>query len=138
MDHNLIDQLILALLRTPVDQRTPECITEALQRIVEAATPNELKQTGDLPGKSTSASIQQEQLKLAAVASFLKEELNYRNCSTQLSIDEYSSDHHQTLTILLSSHESSAESFLVGYGRTAEDALRDLHAVKKTRTELAA
>jgi len=132
MDHNLIDQQILALLRTPVDQRTPECITEALQRIVQAAEPNELEQT-------TITSLQREQLKLAAVARFLKEELNYRACSTQLSIDDYSSGQHQTLTILLTSHESTSDdSFMIGHGSTAEDALRDLHTVKKTRTELAA
>ncbi|NWA25789.1 hypothetical protein HX866_12900 [Pseudomonas gingeri] len=139
MDHNLIDQQILALLRTPIDQRTPECLAEALQRIAEATEPNEPGPIAALPGQTNPTSIQREQLKLAAIASLLKQESNYRASSTQLNISEYNSDRYQTLTILLTTHESSSDdSFMIGSGSTAEGALRDLHTVKKTRTELVA
>jgi hypothetical protein len=132
MDNDLIDQQILELLRTPVTNRTQLHVASALARIAEAAQLIQASRPDDFGTQPYLFELQREQLKLAAIADFLGEELNFKHCDTQLNIRESGLTWHTALTVLFTNPNSQAgDPFLIGHGNTAEEALRDLHTMIK-------
>lgn len=115
MNSNLIDQQLIELLRIPAAQRTQANIAEAIDQIRAAAqldaTPPNL--------------AYQEHSKLAAIVEFLAVELDMKTHNTML-------DSHESQIYSLSAvmHENAEGLYLMGYGKTAEEALKDLHPVK--------
>lgn len=127
MDNDLIDQQILELLRTSAANRTQLHVASALSRIAEAA---QLDQA--LWVQPNLIKLQHEHLKLAAIADFLGEELNFRHRDTQLNIRESGLTWHSALSVLFSNPDSQVgDPFLIGHGNTAEEALRDLRTMIK-------
>lgn len=127
MNNDLIDRHILSLLRLPAEQRTQDRVALVLAGIAQAAQ-LETATLGHLLTEQNK--LQQEQLKLAAIADFLRQELNFEHCNAQLDLCESDNDWGQPLTVLLSN--TGGDIFMYGRGQTAESALRDLHPVTKT------
>ena len=113
MNSNLIDQHLIELLRIPAEQRTHENIAETINRIGSAA------QLDAAP----LIQIYQEHAKLAAIVEFLAAELGMQRHDTSLWTRE---GHTQSLNAVLSDAEGQ---YLMGFGKTAEEALKDLHPV---------
>jgi hypothetical protein len=113
MNTNLIDQHLIELLRIPAEQRTQETIAETINRIGSAA------QLDAAP----LSQIHQEHTKLAAIIEFLAAELGMDRHDTSLFIRE---GHTQSLNAVLSDAEGQ---YLMGFGTTAEEVLKDLHPV---------
>ncbi|QGA51470.1 hypothetical protein [Pseudomonas brassicacearum] len=129
MDNELIDEQILALPRIPAEQSTLKSLIDALQQIAETTDRSAPVQTDGMSDYIDLVLVQREQLKLCAIGVFLMEEYGYTWCSVTNSSDVSNDDRHITLSIILTSDQ---DHFLIGYGNTAEKALRDLHKVKRT------
>ena len=113
MNSNLIDQHLIELLRIPAEQRTQENIAETLNRIGSAA------QLDAAPLSQTH----QEHIKLAAIIEFLAAELGMDRHDTSLFIREGNTP---SLNAILSAPEGM---YLMGFGTTAAEVLKDLHPV---------
>ncbi|WP_397452501.1 hypothetical protein [Pseudomonas sp. NA-150] len=117
MNNETIDRLLIRLLRTPEDERTQEHVVEALALVREAANLEATSQ--DEPFK--------EQLKLAAIAELLTSELNMSNFSVSLDMRGLGVHRIQSLSLSMT---GSDKTWFFGYGKTAEEALKDLHEHK--------
>lgn len=118
MNSNLIDQHLIDLLRIPAEQRTQANIAEAMNQIRAAA----LLDTVPL------ILAHKEHSKLAAIVEFLAEELGMNTHDTTLCIRE--SQAH-SLAAFMSDIPDGLR--LMGFGKTAEEALKDLHPVKTSK-----
>lgn len=127
MNNDLIDLHILSLLRLPAEQRTHKQVALVLADIAQAA---QLETTVQFNPLSEHALLQQEQLKLAAIAELLRQELNFEHCSAQLDLRENANEWGNPLTVMLTT--IGGDLFMFGSGRSAEEALRDLHPVLKS------
>jgi len=129
MNHNLIDMQILELLRIPANQRTQERVAFALTAIAQAAE----SRAPVVPQLEQSAktTMQQEQIKLAALTEFLRQELGFDYCSVTLDINQDNYKQNDSLTTFIGSDEG--DNFMVGRGLNAESALRDLHTIAKPK-----
>ncbi|MHC8343322.1 hypothetical protein [Pseudomonas sp. RT6P73] len=117
MNNNLIDQYLIELLRIPAEQRTQENIAETINRIGSAAQLD----------ASPLSQIHQEHAKLVAIVEFLAAELGIQRHDTSLWIRE---GHTQSLSAILSDAEGQ---YLMGFGETAEEVLKDLHTVARNK-----
>ncbi|MNF69061.1 hypothetical protein D3C84_509340 [compost metagenome] len=115
MNSNLIDQHLIDLLRIPAEQRTQANIAEAMNQIRAAA----------LLDAAPLSLAQQEHSKLAAIVEFLAVELDMKSYDTVLDIRE-----RQTYTLSAMMRVNSDGQYLMGFGQTAEEVLKDLHSVK--------
>lgn len=118
MNNNLIDQHLIDLLRIPAEQRTQANIAEAINRIGAAAQLD----TASLSRKH------QEHAKLAAIVEFLAAELGIERHDTSLWIREGQT---QSLHAILS--DAPDGMYLMGFGNTAEEVLKDLHPVARCK-----
>ena len=118
MNHEAIDRQLIELLRLPVTQRSPEHLSAALTNIAAAADVEAVART----------MLQQEQLKLLAIAELLSQDLktDINNVSLELALDE----RFTSLSLWMQQLEGGA---WVGRGNTAEEALRDLHEVRSPK-----
>ena len=131
MNHNLIDLHILNLLRLPAEERTQERVALALTDIADAAQKSTDTKANPLMAQTI---LQKEQLKLAAIADFLRQALELEHGSAELELREPSNEWDKPLTVILSTDKS--KTIMIGRGQTAEEALRDLYTI--TRPEQAA
>lgn len=127
MNNDLIDLHILSLLRLPAEQRTQARVALALADIAQAAQLEPAMQANPLTVQNR---LQQEQLKLAAIADFLRRELSFEHCSAQLDLRENTNEWSNPLTVLLTT--MGGDIFMFGCGGSAEEALRDLHPILKS------
>lgn len=118
MNSNLIDQHLIELLRIPAEQRSQENIAETINRIGSAAQLD----------ASPLSQIHQEHAKLAAIVEFLAAELGMQRHDTSLWIRE---GHTQSLNAILSDDPEGL--YLMGFGKTAEEVLKDLHPVARNK-----
>ena len=118
MNSNLIDQHLINLLRIPAEQRTQVNIAEAINQISTAA------QLDAAP----LILAQQEHIKLAAIIEFLAVELGVKSQNTVLDIRE-----SQTYSLSAVMRVNSDGQYLMGFGKTAEEVLKDLHPVKANK-----
>ena len=118
MNSNLIDQHLIDLLRIPAEQRTPEDIVDAISSIGIAA------QIDLVP----AGPLQQEQMKLAAIVDFLATELDIETYDISLSLRERQFPSISPLCAFMKDSTDGVR--LIGFGRTAEEVLKDLHAVE--------
>ncbi|NVZ62027.1 hypothetical protein HX867_08030 [Pseudomonas gingeri] len=135
MDHNMIDQQLLALLRVPAEQRTSEGLAEALQGVAKAAALDDLTLTATNSEQMHLPSLQREQIKLVALGEFLMHELECNSYTVQLDVAKYEFGPSAQLTIILARHSqpsapSNCTRLMIGSGKTAEAALRDLHEIQ--------
>ncbi|MGH8351585.1 MAG: hypothetical protein ACRES5_34305 [Pseudomonas sp.] len=114
MNSNLIDQHLINLLRIPAEQRTQTNIAEAINQISAAS------QLDAAP----LILAQQEHIKLAAIVEFLAVELDLKSHHTVLDIRE-----SQAYSLNAMMRVNSDGQYLMGFGKTAEEVLRDLHSV---------
>ena len=128
MNNDLIDLHILSLLRIPAEQRTQARVALALADIAQAAR----LETAMLANPVTEQNrLQQEHLKLAAIAEFLRQELGFEHCSVPLDLRESYNQWDRPLSVILSNYKG--ETFMHGRGRTAEECLQDLCTLVKSR-----
>lgn len=118
MNNDLIDQHLIDLLRIPVVQRTQTNIAEAINQIGAAA------QLEAAP----LILAHQEHSKLAAIVEFLAVELDVKRHDTTLNI---SGSEAYSLSVIMSVTPDGM--YLMGFGKTAEEALKDLHSVKANK-----
>jgi hypothetical protein len=118
MNSNLLDQHLIDLLRIPAEQRTQANIAEAINQIRAAA---QLEAT-------PLNMAHQEHSKLAAIVEFLAVELDMKAHNTTLDIRE---SHPYTLSTIMRVNNDGL--YLMGFGQTAEEALKDLHPVKANK-----
>lgn len=118
MNSNLIDQHLINLLRIPAEQRTQVNIAEALNQINAAA------QLDAAP----LILAQQEHIKLVAIVEFLAVELDVKSHYTALDIREF-----QAYSLSAMMRVNSDGQYLMGFGQTAEEVLKDLHPVKANK-----
>jgi ABC-type hemin transport system substrate-binding protein len=118
MNSNLIDQHLIDLLRIPAEQRTQANIAEAINQIGAAAQLH----------AEPLILAQQEHIKLAAIAEFLAVELDLKSYYTTLDIRESQA---YSLSVIMT--VNSDGHYLMGFGNTAEEALKDLHLVKANK-----
>ncbi|KPA91049.1 hypothetical protein PF66_02387 [Pseudomonas asplenii] len=136
MDHNLIDQQILALLRTPVEQRTVENLAAALHSIATAASLVEAPFTAPHADLQRLINLHREQVKLSYYSELLLPVLGYTSYDVCLYANTGDYGSNVTLSTILSpktDFSASANELptLFGSGKTAQDALRDLHPIAK-------
>jgi len=118
MNSNLIDQHLMNLLRIPAEQRTQASIAEAVNQINAAAQID-----------TTPLSVaHQEHSKLAAIVEFLAVELNIKKHDTNL----YAREAH-TYSLSAMMRVNPDGEYLMGFGQTAEEVLKDLHPVKANK-----
>ncbi|NWD04075.1 hypothetical protein [Pseudomonas gingeri] len=125
MDHNMIDQQLLALLRISTEQRTPEIIAATAASLIDL-----LMVTTD-PGLKSLITLQREQLKLSALAEFLKGEIGYK--TSVVSTSHHLSHEYQAAEVsihLLNHKDGTQAPGMAGYGQTAEAALRNLRTIE--------
>lgn len=113
MNNELIDQQILDLLRIPAYQRTPDDIAEAINGIAAAA---QLETAPLCP-------IQHEQLKLRAIVQLLAEDMQAEEYGVTLELSPMADNWRAPLSMLI---KLGPGSHLIGFGKTAEEVLRDL------------
>lgn len=130
MNNDLIDQQIIGLLRIPTEQRSQEQVAMALAGIAQAAQLETATLAAPLREETILITLQQGQLKLAAIADFLRRELHLEHSNAQLDLREANNTWVPPLSVMLMN--SSSDIFMLGYGRTAEEALYDLHTVAKS------
>jgi ABC-type hemin transport system substrate-binding protein len=116
--NNLIDQHLINLLRISTEQRTQANIAETINQINAAAQLD-----------ATPLSLaQQEHSKLAAIVEFLAVELDMKSHDTVLDIRE-----SQVYSLSAMMRVNFDGQYLMGFGQTAEEVLRDLHPVKANK-----
>lgn len=120
MDHNLIDQQILNLLRIPAVQRNQADIAEAVNRIAAAA---QLDMTPLGP-------LQNEQIKLAAIVDFLAKEMNAKYYTVDLAM----TDRNDPSRPLYARINIDLDNSLFGFGDTAEETLKNLRPETRRKT----
>ena len=127
MNHDLIDLHILDLLRIPVEERTQERVALALTDIADAA-----QQVTDTKANPLMAQtiLQKEQLKLAAIADFLRQALELEHGTAELELRAPYNEWDKPLTVILSTDKS--KTIMVGRGQTAEEALRELRTIARS------
>ncbi|TFY92778.1 hypothetical protein DYL59_02105 [Pseudomonas kairouanensis] len=113
MNNALIDQQILELLRIPANRRTPDDIAKAINGIAAAA---QLETAPLCP-------IQHEVLKLQAIVEFLAEDMRAEEHSVTLELSPTGDDWRAPLSTLI---KLGPGSHLIGFGKTAEEVLRNL------------
>lgn len=113
MNHKQIDQQILDLLRIPALQRTPDDIAKAINGIAAAA---QLETAPLCP-------IQHEQLKLRAIVQLIAEDMQAKEYSVTLELSPMADDWRTPLSTLI---KLGSGSHLIGFGKTAEEVLKDL------------
>jgi len=118
MNSNLIDQHLINLLRIPAEQRTQTNIAEAINQISAAA------QLDAAP----LIQAQQEHSKLAAIVAFLALELSLESHDTVFDIRE-----SQAYSLSAMMRGNSDGQYLMGFGQTAEQVLKDFHPVKANK-----
>lgn len=118
MNNDLIDQRLIDLLRIPAEQRTQTNIAEAINQIGAAA------QLEVAP----LILAHQEHSKLAAIVEFLAMELEIKRHDTTLATRESQA---YSLSVIMSGDHDGL--YLMGFGKTAEEALKDLHPVKANK-----
>lgn len=118
MNNNQIDQHLIDLLRIPVEQRTQANIAEAINHIGAAARLD----------VAPLSQIHEEHAKLAAIVEFLAAELGTKRHDTSLWLREGQA--HSLNAILSVAPEGP---YLMGFGNTAEEVLKDLHPVARNK-----
>ncbi|VVM50672.1 hypothetical protein [Pseudomonas fluorescens] len=118
MNSILIDQQLIDLLRIPAEQRTQTNIAAAIHQISVAA------QLDVAP----LILAQQEHSKLAAIVEFLAVELDMKSHDTVLDIRE-----SRAYSLSAMMRVNSEGLYLMGFGQTAEEVLKDLHPVKANK-----
>ncbi|TFY95929.1 hypothetical protein DYL61_00440 [Pseudomonas nabeulensis] len=113
MNNELIDQQILDLLRIPAYQRTADDIAEAINGITAAS---QLETAPLCP-------IQHEQLKLRAIVQLLAEDMQAEEYGVTLELSPMADNWRAPLSMLI---KLGPGSHLIGFGKTAEEVLRDL------------
>ncbi|MGY1952528.1 hypothetical protein [Pseudomonas pergaminensis] len=113
MNNEQIDQHILDLLRIPAYRRTPDDIAKAINGIAAAA---QLETAPLCP-------IQHEQFKLRAIVQFLAEDMRAEEYDVTLELSPRAVDRGTPLSMLI---KLGPGSHLIGFGKTAEEVLRDL------------
>jgi hypothetical protein len=116
MDNELIDKCLIDLLRTPPEQRTKDAIACLISQLATA-------RSLDLEA------YYQEHTKLIAMADFLTAESDQDQYWVHLNYCLYPSGPSVSLSLWLASADGTLSE--VGYGLTAEEALRDLHTIKR-------
>lgn len=114
MNSNLIDQHLIDLLRIPAEQRTQANIAKAINQIGAAAQLH----------AEPLILAQQEHIKLTAIVEFLAAELDVKSHNIMLDIREA-----QAYSLRAVMRVNSDGHYLMGFGNTAEEALKDLHLV---------
>ena len=118
MNSNLIDQHLIDLLRIPAERRTQAIIAEAINQIGAAAQLN-----------ATPLNMaHKEHSKLAAIVEFLALELDMKAHITTLDTRESQS---YTLSAMMRVNYDGL--YLMGFGQTAQEALKDLHPVQASK-----
>ncbi|RMQ45999.1 hypothetical protein ALQ04_01648 [Pseudomonas cichorii] len=125
MNHEEIDRQLIELLRTPAQERTPGIIESSIALICTAA---ELETAPATP-------TQQEQIKLIAIIERLACDLKTtnNNVTLELSADD-PNPIHQALHLSMRLPNGN---YLFGWGRTAEETLRDMREVVPTKAKAA-
>lgn len=118
MNNDLIDQCLIDLLRIPAEQRTQTSIAKAI---------NQISATAQLDAAPLSLA-HQEHSKLAAIVEFLAVELDMKTHDTCLDIRE---SQVCSLSAIMNGNPDSL--YLMGFGKTAEEVLKDLHPVKANK-----
>lgn len=118
MDHKLTDQHLIDLLRIPAKQRTQTKIAEVINQLSTAA------QLEAAP----LILAHQEHSKLAAIVEFLAVELDIERHNTVLDIREGQA---YSLSVIMNGNSDGL--YLMGFGKTEEEALKDLHPVKANK-----
>lgn len=124
MNHEEIDRQLIELLRTPVQERTPEKIESAIAFISTAA---ELETT-QMPR------MQQEQIKLMAIIELLACDLKTVNNTTTLELRDVTDPTQSALHLSMRLPNGH---YLFGWGTTAEETLRDMREVVPTKAKAA-
>jgi len=115
MNHEAIDRQLIELLRMPIRRRTTTRLSAGLNELAAAAG---VHAVGMSP-------IQQEQVKLLAIADSLASELGTTKSSVLLDLTNHE-DHAWINPLTLVMHRKTGD-YLMGHGRSAQEALRDLH-----------
>lgn len=118
MNSNLIDQHLIDLLRIPAEQRTQANIAEAINQISAAA---------QLEAEPLSL-VHKEHSKLAAIVESLAPELDMKRHNTILDTRETQA---YSLSVVMSGSPDGL--YLLGFGNTAEEVLKDLHSFKANK-----
>jgi hypothetical protein len=118
MNSNLIDKHLIDLLRIPAEQRTQANVAETIDQVRVAAQLDAAPLT----------SAQQEHSKLVAIVEFLAVELDMKNHNTALDI--INPQKYSLSTIMTVNSDGQ---YLMGFGQTAEEVLKDLHPVQASK-----
>jgi hypothetical protein len=118
MDNTLIDSQLIELLRMPVELRTPASIAKAISCISSAAQ-IEIEPMSHL---------QRELTKLEAIVQFLAVELGMNQYDISLTLHEHQDPSSCSLCAYMK--DDSTGTRLIGFGSSAQEALRNLHPIK--------
>lgn len=119
MNNDLFDRLLVDLLRTPKEHRSEANVAEAIAEL-KAASDCTIPPLGEL---------HQEHIKLAFIIEHLAPELGIERYSVSLHLSDRTDPSAQSLQVLI--REGGTDDYMIGYGRTAEQALRDLHLIPR-------
>lgn len=118
MNNDLFDRLVVDLLRTPLEHCSATNVAEVVEP--KAAADCTILPFGER---------HQEPIKLAFITEHLAPELGIQRYSVSLHLSDHNDPSPQSLQVLI--REDATDDYLIGDGRTAEQALRDLHLIPR-------